>query len=303
VSDLESTAHEAVANVQPLLDHLDEAHRECDQAVRYIHTLSEQLTTDRQDLQDAVDALAEQADHAAQALSAFTSDATEDLERVATAVISAREEWEEVFGKEEAALAGAAELLPGLAERIKELTDAADATSHGVLDWATRVAQELEHTVEAVEQFVGVGLPALLADWRREADAVVHKLTDFFDQDCEKLLAEKEADWRDKLPQLHEFVEHAFQTMTTHGQEVAAHAGARWSELLAAQLEAKQKEAQELGESLNGLTQAIENYEGQLQAAGQMVAGQQEQAATDARQLASDLNQLRGRWGTFGITC
>jgi len=303
MGDLEITAHEAVASVKPLLDHLDEAHRECDQAVRHIQTLSERLTSDRQDLQDAVDALAEQADQAARALAAFTSDAAEDMDRVSSAVTSAREEWEEVFGKEEAALVGAAELLPGLAERVKELADEADAASRGVLDWAGRVAQELEHTVDAVERFVGVGLPALLADWRREADAVVHKLTDFFDKDCEQVLAGKEADWRDKIPQLHEFVDHAFETMTTHGQEVAAYTGVRWSEVLAAQLAAKQKEAEELGESLDGLTQTIENYEGQLQAAGQMVAAQQEQAATDVRQLASDLNQLRGRWGTFGITC
>jgi len=61
VSDLETAAHEAVTQVQPLLQALDEAQKECHEAIGHLHDLGARLTADRHALQDVVAALGQDA--------------------------------------------------------------------------------------------------------------------------------------------------------------------------------------------------------------------------------------------------
>jgi hypothetical protein len=302
VSDLETAVHEAVTQVQPLLQALDEAQKECHEAIRYLHNLGERLTADRHALQDVVAALGHDADDTQQMLSNQTADATANLGRVAEAVGVAAGEWNEVFHKEDAALAGGSSLLSELGPRVKDLAETAESASHAALEWANAVSQQLEEAVEAVEQAVSVGLTTMVADWKHQVEVAVTRLVDYFDKDCEGLLNTREADWKSKVEQLHEFMDHAFEGIAPHDHEVASYTVEKWGQLMEVQLASTHKEAQTLNEALASLGQAAANFEGNLQATSDAIGERQQLAAESAARLEQGLFDARGRWGTFGIT-
>src|SRR5262245_29358419 len=130
MTDFHIAIPEAVTHVQPFIQALDDAQRECQDAIRYAQTLREQIAHDRQALQEAVAALVQGAQEAEQALSGQTADAVANLGRVKSVVEVAAQEWEQVFDEETQPHASAAELLPGLANNVKELAEKAETASH-----------------------------------------------------------------------------------------------------------------------------------------------------------------------------
>jgi len=302
VSDLETAAHEAVTQVQPLLQALDEAQKECHEAIGHLHDLGARLTADRHALQDVVAALGQDAGETEQMLSDQAADATANLGRVADAVSAAMDEWDGVFGKEDAALLGGSRLLSELGARVKDLAETSESASRAALDWADAASQQLEEAVEAVEQLLSVGMATMVADWRRQVEVSVTRLVDFFEKDCEGLLNSRETDWKSKLPQLHEFMDHAFEGIATHDHEVASYAVEKWGQLMEAQLASTQKEAHTVNEALASLAQAAANCEGSVQVASDMIGEQQQHATENAARLERSLFEARGRWATFGIT-
>jgi hypothetical protein len=304
VSDLETSAHEAVAKVQPLIEALDEAQRECQEAVRYVHALNERLAQDRQSLADAVDALGQDAEAAEQMLAGQAADATSNLGRVKEGVSGAAHVWEEMLQDEEKALKGASDdLLQGLAGRVDELAGKAEGARHAVLEWAASIGQQLEETVEKLEQVVSVGLPKMLGEWRQGTETEVSRLVEFLDKTCPELLDTREASWRDKIAQAHELMDHAFEGIAKHAQEVASYTPEKWGHLLEAELEPTQSQAHTLAEeTLPNLSKDVEGYEGSLQAGAKMVGDQHDQVAKEAAKLEQGLLEVRGRWATFGIT-
>ena len=70
-----------------------------------------------------------------------------------------------------------------------------------------------------------------------------------------------------------------------------------------AQMKFASEDAHKLADELKSLSQTAENYEGELEVAAQVVVEHQQQAAEAATHLAEGLLEVRGRWGTFGITC
>jgi chromosome segregation ATPase len=302
VSDLETAVHEAVTQVQPLIQALDEAQKECHEAIRYLHNLGERLNADQHALRDVVAALGHDADETQHMLSDQTADATTNLGRVTEAVGAATDEWSEVFRKEDAALAGGSSLLSELGPRVKDLAERAESASHAALEWANAASQQLEEAVEAVEHVVGVGLTTMVADWKHQVEVSVTRLVDYFDKDCEGLLNTREADWKSKVAQIHEFMDHAFEGIAVHDHEVTSYTVEKWGQLTEAQLASTHKEAQTLNEALASLGQAATNFEGELQVASDAIAERQQQAAESAARLEQGLFDARGRWGTFGIT-
>jgi len=302
VADLETAAHEAVAQVQPLLQALDQTQKECQEAIRSIQVLHERLGADRHALQQVVAGLGQDAEQTEQMLAEQTTDATANLGRLTEAAGAAAEEWRELTGKEDAALAGGSALLPELGARVKELAEAAEAASRAALEWSDSVSHQLEEAVEAVEQVVGVGLATMIADWKRQLETSVTQLVDYFEKDCEGLLDGREADWKGKLAQLHELMDHAFEGIAAHQHEVSSYAVEKWETLAQAQLASTQKEAQTVDEALASLQKTVANYDGALQLASDTISEQQDLAAQGAARLEQALFETRGRWGTAGIT-
>jgi vacuolar-type H+-ATPase subunit D/Vma8 len=303
VGNFDEAVHEAANGVKPFAQALDDAHRECEDALRYVKTLSAQLKADREALDEVVEAMAQDAKQVEEALSGVTSDATQNLGLVKEAVGHASEEWAEVFHGEETALAGASELLPELGERVKELAEQAEAATHGVLEWVGTVGHELDKAVESVEQAVSVSLGALVADWRRSTEGAVGKLVEFFEKEWPDAVKTKEAEWRRKVDEVHTLMDHTFEEIAAHDQKVKEYAEEEWVELKDAQMKFASEDAHKLADELKSLSQTAENYEGELEVAAQVVVEHQQQAAEAATHLAEGLLEVRGRWGTFGITC
>ncbi|HXB55970.1 MAG TPA: hypothetical protein VN461_14385 [Vicinamibacteria bacterium] len=302
MSDLETAAHEAATQLQPLIQSLSEAQRECQEAIHHLEGLGGRLTGDRRALHDIVDAMRKDAEQTEQMLSDQASDATTNLSRVAEAVDSAVKEWEKTLGREDAALTGGSRLLSELGQRVKDLAEAAEASSHATLEWANSVSQHLEEAVAAVEQVVGGGLRTMVADWKRQVEESVTRLVDYFEKDCEGLLNGREADWRSKVAQLHDLLDHAFEGIAPHEQEIASYTVEKWGQLMDAQLASSHKEAQALTDVLASLGQSAANYEGELKAASDMIGEQQQQAAQSAAKLEQGLFDTRGHWATYNIT-
>ncbi len=302
MSDLETTAHEAVARVQPMVEALDEAQHECQEAIRYVHALHDRLAADHRALQAAVAALQQDAEQAEQTLATLAGAAATSVEHLGEAAAAAASDWEARLGKEDEALAGGAQLVTELGERVRELAAKADETRQQVLDWTASLSQHLEQTVEAVEQAISVDLVAAVADWRRDAEASVQRLVDFLEKDCEELLAGKEADWKEKLPQALELLDHACSGIAPHQQEVGAYVIERWGQHLEAQLDRAQTQVHGLDEQISSLRQATENVGGQVRLATEMVGELQQKAADDAVKLAQGFAAARARWAAMGIT-
>ena len=298
----DEAVHEAANGVKPLVQALDDAQRECHEAIRYVQALGERLKEDRAALEEAVTALVHDSHEVEQALAGAVTDAAGNLNLAKEAVAEAAREWEEVFDGEEKALAGASELLPGLAERVKALAVKAETASHGVIEWAGTVSHELDKAVESVEQVVSVRLAAMVADWRRSVEGAAARLVEFFEKECAEQITAKEAQWRQKVEQVRAVLGHTFDAIADHGEKVAHYAADNWVELKDAQIKATEEPAHKLADELTSLSLAVENYDGELEVASGLVAEDQRHAAEGAAQLTHGLGELRARWATFGIT-
>ena len=298
----EAVIHETVNSVQPMVKLLDEAQHECQEAIRHVQALGERLQADRQELRAAVEVLAHDAASAEQTLSAQAEAASATLGRVAGIVGLAATEWPEVFHAEEQALAGGAELLPQLGQRVHEITEKAEAATRGVLEWAGEVKQHLEQAVTGAEQLVSENVAAKLAVTCREAVlAIATGLIDLLQKQGEDPIGAKEAECQPKLQQIHEFFDRSFEALAAKEEALASDVVERLDQVLEAETTSTQTVAQALAEGLSSLAQAATNDEGGLTTAAQMLAQHQDQVASGAASLAGDLLAVRGQWATYGI--
>jgi chromosome segregation ATPase len=141
----------------------------------------------------------------------------------------------------------------------------------------------------------------MVADWRRAVEGAATTLVDSFEKTCGEQISGQEKEWRPKIDQVRAMLSQAFEAIADHDQKVEEYTRAKWSELKDAQLKATEDAAHTLADELSSLSQAAENYEGELEAAAEMVSEQQQHAAEAATQLANGLVQVRGQWATFGI--
>jgi chromosome segregation ATPase len=295
--------NEAANAVTPLVQALDDVHRECQDATRYISALGEGLKGYRTALDGIVADLVQDSHDVEATLSETTAQATAGLGTLKTAIEAAVPEWEEIFTAEKTALAGAVDLTPELGEKLKALAEAAEAATHGVLEWVGTVSHGLDQAVESVEHAVGVGLAAVVADWRRALEGACTHLVESLQTKLPEELSRKEHEWQPRIAQVHAILEKVFEDIHEHDAKVEAYIGdERWIERKDEQLKSTTEVATSLKAALSSLTQAVSNYEGQLQVAAEMVTEQQELAAHGASQLAQDLLAVRGLWATFGIT-
>ena len=298
----DDAVREAANAVQPLVQALDDAHRECEQATGYITALGEGLKGYRTTLDEIVAALVQDSSDAEQSFSGMTTQATTDLTTLKEAIEAGVPEWEEVFAAEKTALTGAVELSPELGENLKALADAAEAATQGVLEWVGTVTQNLDKAVESVEHTVGVGMAAVVADWRRALEGASRQLIESLSKKHPEALEGKEKEWEAHINQVKAILEKAFEDISEHDTKVEHYVGdERWIELKDQEVKATAEVKDKLANELSGLAHAVTNYEGQLQVAAEMITEQQDLAAQGATQLAQDLLALRGLWATFGI--
>jgi hypothetical protein len=301
MTDFKVAIPDAVNGVQPLMKSLEDARRECQEAVRYVQSLEERLKQDRAALQEAAAVLESQARANGEQVTAHVAAATANFDRVKEVVQIAVEEWGETCEREGEVLLTAPETLSALAEAVQAMAENAETSGREVLEWTTSASQKIRGAVEGVEHAVTTVLAPLVAECQRQAAADIDRMLEFLDK-CEELIITKEAEWRDKMPPLHQMLEEAFQSITKHQDEVLAYAAARWEHLVQAQLEATQVEVGKLVARLASLGQAVAGYEGQLEVAGQMVGERQDKAADGAAELKRELAQVRAHWErTLGI--
>lgn len=301
MGSFDEAVHEAVNSLQPFVQVLDDAHRECQVATGYLETLGEGLKTYRKALDEMVGALVHDSHEVEQVLSATTTDATTNLGSLQEGVGQALQEWEEVFGAEKTALGGATELLPGLGIQVKELAEKAEETTRRVLEWAASVSQELDEVVALAEHTVTVGMSALVADWRRALEGAAKAIIETFEQESQHV-ADHEKEWQAKVDQVNALLDDAFERISAHDVKVEEYVDEKWSELKDAQIEATLKDqVPQVVSGLHSLSVAAENHERQVEAAATMITGEQQHATQDAAQLAEGLFKVRELWFTFGI--
>src|SRR5262245_18238375 len=164
MADLETAAAEAVVNVQPLLQQLAEAEKECENAGGHLQAIATQLVADRKDLLEAVEALAQEADALGTRLGEQASDAVAALVALTAALRQAGTEGAEDLDAEKTGVDSAGTLVSELGPRVTEAAEAAEKASHAALEMATAVAQTLDESIREVVQLVGVDLPFLAVD-------------------------------------------------------------------------------------------------------------------------------------------
>jgi len=301
MADLETTAHEAVAKVQPMLEALQDAQRDAQDAVRYVERLRAQLAAEREALEAAVESMRLDAGAIEQALASRVPEAAANLDRLTEVVGLADQAWSSAISQEATAVTDGTTLLSELGTRVTEHADLAEAATDATVALANGIADNLETAIEAVEQAVGMGLATMVAEWRRAGEAAVERLTDFFDHKIEQVIADKQTDMKEKLARLHELLDQAMKGITEHTQEVATYTIDRWAQLFAAQLELTRTQMQGATEMIGSITQLTRNDAGQIQVAAGLVTDEQQHAAEAMTKLGEGFNNLRGLWATYGI--
>lgn len=300
---LEDAARQAVIHVQPLLTQLDEAAEGCRSALGYVKALHEQLEQDRKDLEEAVSALASEADGIETQLAEDVTLATSALTLFATAARQAGTEGPADLDAETAALDQAGQLLSDLGPWVDEVTEAAETARRAVLEQATAVGKSLGEAVDNIEQVVGTELASHVAELRQHLETAVDELIGLLSEKCSELLDRKEAEWKQKMVDVRELMEGSLDSVEEHTKEVIAHTEEKWKSLLDQEMAEVEGEVNTLVDKVGSLTQAVANLEGQMVVAAEMVEQRENNAEDAAAALETALVNVRGRWGTFGITC
>ncbi len=302
MSDLETSAHEAVAQVQPLVAVLDEAQQESQQALQHVQALRNQLSADRQALHDAIAGMQKDAEVAESSLVAQLRATITNLGHLADAVGSAATDWEELFAQEEEALATGAALLKEMGAHVEEAAEKVGSASQGIFQWVDDAAKHLEEIVEALDHDLGTGLVATLVAWREQAGTAVGNVVTFLQKDCEDLLHHPEAEWNEKATQLPGLLAQTFERAAAHQKEVGQYLVDRWEQLLLQEIEAAHTSAAQVAEVVAGVGTVTQNCSGRLRVAAEMITQQQQEAAAGATQLSQALADTRARWATFGLS-
>jgi hypothetical protein len=196
-----------------------------------------------------------------------------------------------------------ANLLTELGPKVQEVAEAAEAASRAALEEAAAIGKALEQTVDKVEQLVSVDFAFLVAELRQHVEAAVGSVISFMSETCDQMLDKKEAEWREKLAAVRELMETSIEKVEVHTKEVGTHTEEKWTKLLGDELAEIEGEANTLIGELGSFTKAVEQKEAQVKVAASMVEERQQQNADAVANVERELNNVRGRWGTFGITC
>jgi hypothetical protein len=300
---LEIAAHEGVVKVQPLLTQLDEAAEGCRSALRYVGTLREQLEQDRKDLEEAVTALAGEADGIEAQLADDVTLATSALGLFATAVRQAGTDGPADLEAETAALDQAGRLLSDLGPWVDEVAEAAEAARRAALEQAAAVGKSLGEAVDNIEQVVGVELALHVAELRQHLETAVGELIALLSEKCSEFLDTKEGEWREKLAAVRQLMDTSLDSVESHTKEVATHTEEKWETLVDHEMGEIEGEVTTLVTDVGNLTQAVANLEEQVNVEAEIVEQREQSGGEAAVTLESALSNVRGRWGTFGITC
>jgi chromosome segregation ATPase len=300
---LEVAAREAVVKVQPLLTQLDEAAEGCRSALGYVAALHQQLEQDRKDLEEAVAGLAAEADGIEAQLADDVTLATTALGLFATAVRQAGTDGPADLDAETAALDQAGQLLSDLGPWVDEVGEAVEAARRAALEQAAAAGKSLGEAVDNIEQVVGVELAFHVAELRQHLETAVGELIGLISEKCSEFLDTKEGEWREKLAAVRQLMDTSLDSVDSHLKEVATHTEEKWKGLVDQEMAEVEGEVTTLVSDVGSLTQTVANLEGQVNVAAEIVQQREQDCGEAAATLESALTNVRGRWGTFGITC
>jgi hypothetical protein len=300
---LEVAAREAVVKVQPLLTQLDEAAEDCRSALRYVGALREQLEQDRKDLEEAVAALAAEADEIEPQLAEDVNLATSALGLLAGGVRQAGVDGAADADAEAGALDQAGQMLTALGPRLDEMGEAVEAARRATLAQAAAAGKALGEAVDKIEQVVSVELAFHVAELRQGLETAVGHLIELLSEKCSEFLDKKEAEWREKLAAVRQLTDTSIDSVDSHTKEVAEHTEEKWERLIADEMTEVEGEVTTLVSDVGSLTQVVTNLDGQVKVAAEMVEQREQASGEAAATLEGALVNVRGRWGTFGITC
>jgi chromosome segregation ATPase len=300
---LDVAAREAVVKVQPLLAQLDEAATDCRSALGYVTALREQLEQDRKDLDEAVATLAIEADAIETQVAEHVTLATSTLSLFATGVRQAGIDGPADLDQEKTALDQAGQLLTDLGPWLDEAGQDVEAARRAALEQAAAVGKTLGEAVDNIEQVVGVELAFHVAELRQQLETAVGELLALLSEKCSQFLDQKEADWREKLAAVRQLMDTSLESVDTHATEVAGHTKDKWDRLVDEEMTEVEGEVATLVNDVGSLTQTVTNLEGQAAVAAEMVEQREEDTEQAAAALDTALTNVRGHWGTFGISC
>jgi hypothetical protein len=300
--DLETAAHEAVVKVQPLLQQLGDAEKECEAAWSHLQALDKQLVEDRKALLEAVEALAQEADAIGTQLAEDVSGAVAALGGLTAAVRQAGTDGSEDLDAEKTGLENAGTLVSELGPHVTEVAVAAEAASHGALEGATAVVQGLEEALQKIVQIVGVDLPFLAVEVKKQVEAAVTELLSFLEDKCTTLLDTKEGEWDEKLATAQQLVDTSLEAVRVHAREVTTHTQEKWTEVVDEEMTEIESEVTTLTDALSSLTKAVIDKDGEVKVAAEAVGERLQDGTEAAVAVEGALNGVRGRWATFGIT-
>jgi uncharacterized phage infection (PIP) family protein YhgE len=301
--EMETAAREAVTNLQPFLQHLGEMEKDCHAAAEQVEALRRLLDEDEKALEEAVTALAHEADQMEQELTTDAHTAIGSVSRLVLAFQQAHTEAPGDVDAETAMLANAAALLNGLAERVQEVAGAVESGSQAALDEAAAVVQALEQAVDQVEQLVSVAFVSLVADLERGLETFTSQLVKFLTEDCEHYLDEHTSELTQKVEAAHGYVEMGLALVEKHAGDVMEYAEGEWTRRVDDALATSEADVVSLVNELSDLTQAAAEEDRQVKAAAEHLEERLHQAAQEAGTVEQELNETRGRWATFGVTC
>jgi hypothetical protein len=299
--NLEEAAHAALASVRALRGHLGEARDACQESSGGVGTAAHHLETEGKMLHAAVDELRQAVDAAEQQLSEDILKSESALARVATTAHEAGTEGKTTLEAESSTEESLAQQLPALDKQLADTAEAVEAASRAALERSAAIEGSLGQIVHDVEQLLSTDLASALAELRQTVEASATAARALLEHDAPAALDKSEKDFTERMSEVRQVVDQAFADLERHAKEVADYSVEKFGLLIDHETDEMKLQTSALEADLGNLTRDAGQREAEVEHAAQALVEHMQANGESARALEEALNNVRGRWATFGF--
>jgi chromosome segregation ATPase len=297
--DLETAAHDLLLKVRSLREKVGEVKGASQKCINSLDRIGTRVHDDAEALRAADDALLAAFHETEETLAKDGPPVKQSLSEAAAACEEAGTQGTILLDAESAVLETLPHELLEDQRHVIERADAAESQSHSALEHAGATSKTIETSRTELEH----GFAALvqeLEQGRQVNEAEEHRLEEGLEHDAEGI-EEAAAYWPDKLHDAREALDRAMESMQTHMTEVAAYSVEKVGALMEHEVDLVESDGNTLRDELDRLTRAVEEKQGQVSAAGELVVEQEHAAQESATALEDQVETVRARWANLGF--
>jgi hypothetical protein len=291
-----------VARVQATQAHegLVEAYTTCGQQTAAMPALEARVAADREALAAAMEELGRVTGEAAARLAVAVNEAAVAVGEVADAAGGVSVLGPRMLGAVGVDLDNAAAQLGKVGTAIGQLVTEIQGLHRSTFERIGSAERQLQSESDRTE--------SLLGDPKAAFERAKTTMEDLFGDALELIettlpqAMERMVElWETRREQALERAEDAFAAMLQHADEVTAHCSFQLGTMLGAEREAATGEAQRIAGELQGLASSLDTRKTELDAALDLLADRLVREEDDLRVVTHQLDEVRGRWATFGF--